>query len=396
MAGLLDNKVCLQRFGMRALATHFRALVSVGSEQTQDTVLQRKIVLLNGSTLMAIAGCIMSALAYIPLDVFDLTLSGVMLLVYAVLILCVCALNRAGQFLLARVYFFVLTDVMILCIVVFSMGAVVFTHGMFLLLAITSFTFFRLVEWRYSVALAVLNVGFYLFFEIQGWPAQATVLAMAPSVLHLIRLFHISTDIVLLMCTMLLTERMMERYVQQLDRLGRTDVLTGLPNRRWFLSQLSRELSTVQRMGHNIAVALIDVDHFKRINDEHGHLAGDEALKHVALQLQAHTRAGDFVARLGGEEFMVLMHVNSPAEAEAGAERVRAGVEAVPFESPSGARRITVSIGVALYDGGAMPNRLLRAADLAMYRAKSEGRNLVVCTVEAQNMVTVPSALVHA
>jgi diguanylate cyclase len=395
MAGLVDNKVRLQRFGMRAFAAHFRALVSVGSERTQDTVLQRKIVLLNGSALIAIAGCIMSALAYIPLDVFDLTLSGVMLLVYATLILGVCALNRAGQFLLARVYFFVLTDVMILCIVVFSMGTVVLTHCMFLLLAITSFTFFRLAEWRYSVALAVLNVGFYLFFEIHGWLAQATVLAMAPSVLHLIRLFHMSTDIVLLMCTMLLTERMMESYVRQLDRLGRTDVLTGLPNRRWFLSQLSRELSTVQRMGHKIAVALIDVDHFKRINDEHGHLAGDEALKHVALQLQAHTRAGDFVARLGGEEFMVLMHVDSPAEAEASAERVRAGVEAIPFESPSGARRITVSIGVALYDGGAMPNRLLRAADLAMYRAKSEGRNRV-CTVEAHTMVTVPSALVYA
>jgi diguanylate cyclase len=395
MAGLLDNKVCLQRFGMRALVAHFSALVSAGSERTQDTVLQRKIVLLNGSTLIAIAGCIMSALAYIPLDVFDLTLSGVMLLVYAVLILGVCALNRAGQFLLARVYFFVLTDVMILCIVVFSMGTVVLTHCMFLLLAITSFTFFRLAEWRYSVALAVLNVGFYLSFEIQGWPAQATVLAMAPSVLHLIRLFHMSTDIVLLMCTMLLTERMMESYVRQLDRLGRTDVLTGLPNRRWFLSLLSRELSKVQRMGHNIAVALIDVDHFKRINDEHGHLAGDEALKHVALQLRAHTHAGDFVARMGGEEFMVLMHVTSPAEAEAAAERLRAGVAAVPFGSPSGARRMTVSIGVALYGGGAIPSRLLRAADLAMYRAKSEGRNLV-CTVEAQNMVTVPSALVHA
>jgi diguanylate cyclase (GGDEF)-like protein len=194
---------------------------------------------------------------------------------------------------------------------------------------------------------------------------------------------------------MLLTEVMMARYVAQLDILGRTDALTGLPNRRWFLSTLARELAKSRRMGPSVAVALVDVDHFKRINDEEGHAVGDEALKHIAAQLMAHVRAGDFVARMGGEEFMLLMQVDSAMDAEQGAERVRAGVAAVPFLTPSGPRRITISVGVALYGADVQPKRLLRAADVAMYRAKREGRNLV-CMVEAQTLNTVPSGLVHA
>jgi two-component system cell cycle response regulator len=155
-----------------------------------------------------------------------------------------------------------------------------------------------------------------------------------------------------------------------------TDPLTGFYNRRYLLRHLGGLLASSQA---NLAVMMIDVDHFKAINDRYGHAVGDAALQAVAETLRRRMRAFDSISRYGGEEFVVVMPGAGAADAMAAAERLRAAIEAMRFAPvPGAAHRLTISVGVALATGGAdSPELLLRAADLAMYRAKQAGRNRV-------------------
>jgi two-component system cell cycle response regulator len=156
-----------------------------------------------------------------------------------------------------------------------------------------------------------------------------------------------------------------------------TDPLTGLYNQRY----LSRHLRALMQssQGWQLAVLMMDVDHFKLVNDHHGHAAGDRALRLIADTLRTNTRVFDSLARYGGEEFVVVMPGTSPLEAEAAAERLRAAVEDIAFDTLSGIKMpLTVSVGVACTDGAeATPEALLQAADAALYDAKRNGRNRV-------------------
>ncbi|KAA2285015.1 sensor domain-containing diguanylate cyclase [Arenimonas fontis] len=169
----------------------------------------------------------------------------------------------------------------------------------------------------------------------------------------------------------------------QLEVLAMTDALTGLANRRRFGDQLAREASRAAEIGKPLALICLDIDHFKSINDRHGHPAGDAVLRRIALLLEEQVRGNDLLARIGGEEFAVLA-VDTPlgAAAQLG-ERLRAAVEAAGTISIGHASvTVTVSVGVAGFpiragDVLRAPERLLAAADDALYRAKRNGRNRV-------------------
>jgi diguanylate cyclase (GGDEF)-like protein len=149
-----------------------------------------------------------------------------------------------------------------------------------------------------------------------------------------------------------------------------TDGLTGVHNRRYFMSQLPLEIARNQRLSSHLSVLIVDVDRFKEYNDGNGHLAGDEALRCVATVLRGGVRTTDLVARYGGEEFAIAAAGASKAAGQVLAERLRRLVE----ESCP----VTVSVGVATYpEDGANMEELLRAADRAMYCAKGRGRNCV-------------------
>jgi two-component system cell cycle response regulator len=156
-----------------------------------------------------------------------------------------------------------------------------------------------------------------------------------------------------------------------------TDPLTGLYNHRYLMRHLRGLLEGAQT--HDFAVLMIDVDHFKSVNDEYGHATGDNALRAIAGTLRANTRAFDSLARYGGEEFVVVMPGTGVDDALAAAERLRAAVESLPFEAGSGINcRLTISIGVACCtELPITPEALLRAADVALYDAKRAGRNRV-------------------
>lgn len=178
----------------------------------------------------------------------------------------------------------------------------------------------------------------------------------------------------------------------KLTELANHDHLTGLLNRREFMRRLHEELMRSERRKAVFCVAIIDVDHFKRVNDEFGHLIGDAVLSELARQLAATRRGTDTVARYGGEEFTLLL-VDADVDAAAiGLERMRANIENFDWEPLTPGRSITISAGIAAWQPGDTDERMLNRADAALYAAKNSGRNCVkkAVTIVLNSMAALP------
>ncbi|MGV3731758.1 MAG: diguanylate cyclase domain-containing protein [Sphingopyxis sp.] len=168
--------------------------------------------------------------------------------------------------------------------------------------------------------------------------------------------------------------RILEAARNAAERVANTDMLTGLPNRRHTLEFLERAIAGAREHGAPLAVAIFDIDHFKRINDAHGHATGDRVIRHVAQRAKSALRDEDMLGRIGGEEFVCILQRSSAQAAEIVAERVRKAVEtgtAAEGDLP----HATISIGLAVYDGEPDIEELLHRADQALYAAKRDGRN---------------------
>jgi diguanylate cyclase (GGDEF)-like protein len=177
------------------------------------------------------------------------------------------------------------------------------------------------------------------------------------------------------------TERCREAAYAQLGAYARVDGLTGLLNREQLDAELRQGLALAARNGQPLAVALLDLDHFKAINDLHGHPAGDEVLVIVARVLGEAVRSTDRVGRWGGEEFLVMLPDTGETGAQAVGEKIRAAIEAGPY--PAGLA-VTVSVGIAVAGHGVeTPETLVARADRALYAAKAAGRNRVRLAPEA-------------
>jgi diguanylate cyclase (GGDEF)-like protein len=155
------------------------------------------------------------------------------------------------------------------------------------------------------------------------------------------------------------------------------DSLTGLWNRRSVLELLERDLSRSERDGRPLSAVMIDIDHFKQINDEIGHLAGDRVLTEVARRVLATLRSSDTFGRIGGEEFLMILYPADETTALEVMERARLACSSEPVEIDSGSLEATVSLGAAVVNeaGRITLSRLLQTADRALYRAKNAGRN---------------------
>jgi len=165
-----------------------------------------------------------------------------------------------------------------------------------------------------------------------------------------------------------------EKQKSSLTRLTLTDPLTGMANRRFFVTRWQEELERCKRTHLPVAVAIADIDHFKLINDQHGHAAGDRVLQVVAASLRSSARTIDLVARIGGEEFAFVLPSTNDAGANAFGERIRQVVSGIDFDGLDVA--CTISVGVASSDTAPV-DELQIAADRALYRAKTAGRNRV-------------------
>lgn len=168
------------------------------------------------------------------------------------------------------------------------------------------------------------------------------------------------------------------KLYQRIQELAITDGLTGLSVRRYFLERLQEEIERSARHNLHLAFLMIDIDHFKRCNDNFGHLTGDVVLREVARKIKACVREIDLVARFGGEEFSVLLPDTDKVGARGVAERIRSGIDKHPFRAYNESLKIEVSIGVAgLPEDSTTAQSLIDRSDQALYRAKDEGRNRV-------------------
>jgi diguanylate cyclase (GGDEF)-like protein/PAS domain S-box-containing protein len=165
---------------------------------------------------------------------------------------------------------------------------------------------------------------------------------------------------------------------EELMRLANTDALTGLLNRRRFMEHASAEFARAERYRRELAMLMLDIDHFKQINDTHGHATGDQAIRALAQCMRQVLRTSDWPARWGGEEFAILMPETALAGAALLAERLRAELAALEIATPGGPLRFTVSAGVAARtDDDRHFMALMERADAALYAAKHGGRNRV-------------------
>jgi diguanylate cyclase (GGDEF)-like protein len=181
----------------------------------------------------------------------------------------------------------------------------------------------------------------------------------------------------------------------ELHTLALTDSQTLAYNRRYLIPRLCEEMERAQRHATPLSVLLMDLDHFKRVNDAHGHAVGDRVLRAFADVVRACVRAVDVIVRRGGEEFVLIMPATDETQARLVAERVRKRVGGQPMYARSGLSIAqTVSVGVATWDGRETPESLEERADLAMYEAKRRGRDRVVSASElgaAQDAIATPA-----
>jgi two-component system cell cycle response regulator len=167
----------------------------------------------------------------------------------------------------------------------------------------------------------------------------------------------------------------------RLEQLAQTDPLTQILNRRALTERITAEMERALRYDSTMALLMIDLDHFKKVNDTYGHLVGDDVLRDVAQLLAETIRGSDIVARYGGEEFLVLLPETDDEGAEKFAERIREAVESHAFSNATDEPllRLTASVGVAVFPAARIESveDLFARADAALYRAKADGRNRV-------------------
>jgi len=230
----------------------------------------------------------------------------------------------------------------------------------------------------------VENVYFGLYFDsryglfgpdLAGVLGEPLLLIM-PKVLNVISGLLVLSILLLRWLPEAIGERRSaEEHSAHLSRMASIDGMTGLFNRSHFLIQAESEFERTQRYHHPLSVLMLDIDYFKSINDRYGHDIGDRVIVEIANILRYMAREADLAARMGGEEFVVMLPETCIADAANLGERLRAAIAATPIQATGGMLSLTVSIGVGGSDGNATVGEMLKQADLALYRAKSEGRN---------------------
>lgn len=220
--------------------------------------------------------------------------------------------------------------------------------------------------WSYYVALYLLM----WFIE----PLQP----IAPGGLLGVYLFNLSVVFAMFSYLSFFYLTMVAMANRKLRRMATTDSLTGLFNRRHMTYLVEKELARFQRNGHPVAFMVLDIDHFKAINDQYGHETGDRVLEDVASIIKAQLRTQDLIARWGGEEFLAVLPDTGLQSAQASAERVREALLAHDWRAPNGEQiDITISAGVSEFRGNDDLNSAINRADRALYRSKELGRNRV-------------------
>lgn len=290
------------------------------------------------------------------------------------------------------------------CILTYSVSFLPLAHmiglynplvGVILLGAtMTGFVLFDVPRVLLAFALALLAIFFIAGLTIAGVLEYAPLLRMDPVTKNYISLYWVASTILcavpfvapVFFLTISLLERWRERE-RRIRILSTTDTLTGLPNRRALFERFDRELARARRQQEPLTVCVVDLDHFKQINDSHGHAVGDEVLQYASRVLRRQLRDVDLLGRIGGEEFVIVLPDTDKAAAQRALERCRTELANgdVVIEEQALTLRISASFGVfcAQVDEASNVPQLLARADEALYVAKRDGRNRLAFWGEA-------------
>ena len=362
-----------------------------GVNTQPDWTLKRKIFHTNIGAFIALLSLFLyCSTLLLTLRSWTITRIFIAEIPFCILLAMVPWFNRQGLDNLARWGLAFSAVVSQLIAVFMAFGSYLNVHFYLTLFAIVPIAFFPFNQWRSIVFLLLLNTALFLNFEYFPYPPAAEVLGWSESTVQIIRASYVASTILTMFIFMWMVELVAEKNEARLENLSLTDHLTGLPNRRFFEIVFQQEMAKSRRNLTALALAMIDIDHFKAINDSYGHDVGDEVLKHISRQLSQATRQTNVVARIGGEEFAVLLPKTSLPEAVEVAQRMRQALADSPYQLDERPLNITISIGVTRVDPTLPMAAAYKSADTALYQAKHDGRNRVVAQSEAPLALATP------
>ncbi len=246
-------------------------------------------------------------------------------------------------------------------------------HYYFLLFFLTAPLVVPTSDKRGMVIVCAICVSWFCLFELHPWPSSVEVQALGPATIKLLYLAVLLSGSVVLFVALLAGEYFSELLERRIQQMASTDELTGLGNRRVFYQVLAQWQAAYHCEQRPFCVAMLDIDHFKNINDTYGHEAGDQVLRALSMLLRQGVSQEDVVCRIGGEEFAVLLAGHTLEQARMVCEALRQRIAATPIRAAGTQLQVTVSLGVGQCKG---PD-CLAGIDRALYAAKHAGRNAV-------------------
>lgn len=354
-----------------------------GVEPQLDHTIKRKILFTNIAALVAIVSLGFYALLFSFIGNPALINVIYTQIPFYPLLLLVIHLNRKGRHCQARwlLVFSIVVSQIIASLI--SFGSFVNSYYSYILFALGAIVVFPLERWKSIAFIFVVNIGLFLYFEFNWVEPAPALLQLDNDVARLIRQLFPTTSFVSVLLLMGMVEFIAARSERRLEGLSVTDPLTMLPNRRYFENTFKLEAAQSQRSASPLALAILDIDHFKQVNDNYGHDVGDQVLIHIAELLRRSTRAGNVIARVGGEEFALLLPNTKLSEALEMAERIRTNIEGASYIHDGRCLPITVSIGISQVAHNETLEYSYKLADKALYKAKSRGRNCVIIHPES-------------
>ncbi len=339
---------------------------------------KRKVMQVNVATFLVLATLAVFGVVY------ALFLSGTIIIRLALwqavpgcLAPLVWWLNARRQPLAASLTLIAVAMAVVAVPIVMGQGKVINTHGYFALIAAVIPIILDSARTWLTVCLSALNLALFIAFQLGVAPIHPEAAALPAHLREYLSVAVVGVCVSSLVVLIGINEWWSAHNERQLVRLASTDALTGLPNRRSFVERFEAERLRAQRDGTPLALAVLDLDHFKRTNDSLGHDGGDAALRHVCRVMASQLRPYDMLARLGGEEFGLLLTRMDDRSVLQVVERIRNAVAASSFSYQGQRQALTVSIGVATTPPDATLSQLMQHADAALYRAKADGRNRV-------------------
>lgn len=363
---------------MSKLYEKLYAIAHKGVASQIDMTLQRKMLYLNVSALTAV--CILTSLDVVYLWVGGSPLMDVLLvhLPFYFAFGLIPWMNQKGWLEAATWTLMLSAMASTLLAVYVSMGTYFYAHYYFIVFAVIPIALFHAERIGVILFLFILNMTIFFWMDGGGLLGDPELSQLSEANMLLLQSINVLGAIIAYLTLIWLIEVVAESSEHDLEQLAVTDALTDLPNRRFFDLAFKQEIAKSLRRNDELVLAILDIDHFKKVNDSYGHDVGDAVLRWVSHLLRQSTRAGNVIARIGGEEFALLFPGTTLHEAKEATERMRLAIEAMPYTHQDFQLDITISIGLAKVGAAGEVGRAFKLADEALYAAKRMGRNRVV------------------